>query len=138
MEKLPVFMETKMTDASLARDLVIEIAGHCWNGKGDMLERVYQSVSKYHKNWTRRRIRAIYHREVAGVRFHEMCELAGVAVIDRQHQDELKETKIAHRKFIERTAHLRSLLERQDEAFHRHSIEGMGCMAGGMDRAGTN
>lgn len=118
-----------MSDVALARNLVAEIAGHCWGGKGDMIDRVYGTIDKHFRDlkvehaWTRRRIRSFWHQEAAGVRYHEMIELAAVAAAARAERERLEEAKRGHAEFVARTARLATALAVQDEEFHRGAIE---------------
>lgn len=137
METSPTNLERKMSDVALAHNLVAEIAGHCWRGKGDMLDRVHASVSKHYPTWTRRRVRALWHKEAAGVRYHEMCELAEVARLERETRAMLDEARRSHAEFIERTARLATALAAQDEDFHRSQIGALGSVVGGMDMSGA-
>lgn len=126
-----------MSDVALARNIIIEIAGDCWNGKSDMLDRVWRVCRANGKNFTRRRIRGLFHKEAALVKYHEMIDLAEVAAIEKQRNEELKSARKSHAEFVTKTARLASLLEVQDADFHRGQIEAMRGNIGGMDRAGT-
>lgn len=130
-------LEAQMSDVALAHGLVKEIAGDCWNGKGDMIERVYREVSKRFPKWTRRRVRGIWHREVAGVRFHEMTELAATAAAVAAERDRIEAGRAAHAKFVAETAALAARLERQDEDFHRGDIDVLREMARGSRALGS-
>lgn len=74
------------SDAELARDLVMIIAGHCWDGKSDMLGRVFTAIIKHNPNTliTHRRVRAFWHRERVVIRFREILELAHAASLERK------------------------------------------------------
>jgi hypothetical protein len=69
------------SDSELARDLIMTIAGHCWDGKSDMLGRVFASIIRHNPKTliTPRRVRAFWHREPAVIRFREIIELAHAA-----------------------------------------------------------
>ena len=128
-----------MSDVALAHNLIADIAGHCWNGKGDMIERAYRAVVKHHPQWTRRRrVRALWHREAAGVRYHEMIELAETARKERADREALQEARRDHADYIARTSRLEAMLASTDEAFHRPTLEAMGGIADGMDCAGDH
>ncbi|TPK59063.1 MULTISPECIES: hypothetical protein [unclassified Mesorhizobium] len=124
-----------MSDVALARNIVAEIAGDCWGGKGDMLDRVYEEIEKYFRQakqphtWTRRRVRAFWHREAAAVRYHEMVELATVAAAVKVERDRLKEARKSHAEFIASAARMATALAVSDEEFHRQHIEALGAMA---------
>lgn len=126
-----------MSDVALARNLVAEIGGDCWDGKGDMLDRVYDAIDEYFRRqkmvhgWTRRRIRAFWHREAAGVRYHEMVELATVAAAVKVERDRQKEARKSHAEFIARTARMATALAVSDEEFHRDAIEMFSRIQGG-------
>jgi hypothetical protein len=131
-----------MSDVALAKNLVAEIAGDCWDGKGDMLDRVYRAIDKYFReqkqphSWTPRRVRAFWHREAAGVRYHEMIELATVAAAVKIERDQRKEARKSHAEFIARTARLATALAVSDQEFHRDAIEAFSRVQGGrIDRA---
>lgn len=126
-----------MSDVSLAHNLIAEIAGHCWRGRGDMLDRVYDALRARHPNWTRRRVRAFWHREAAGVRYHEMIELAEVAELERGNRERLEQARRSHAAFIQETAALAARLERTDAAFHGGDVAHLRGLMGGMDRAGA-
>lgn len=128
-----------MTDAALAHDLVKAIAGNRWNGKGDMLDRVYDAIQDHlpkqvAAKWTRRRVRALWDKEAAIVQFREMTELAEVAGVEIEQKAELKEARRAHAEYIAKTARIAEILERQDEDFHRPQIEGLRSVVRRVDR----
>jgi hypothetical protein len=135
METSPANMEAKVSDVSLAHNLIAEIAGHCWRGRGDMLDRVHDALRTHYPHWTRRRVRAMWHRECAGVRYHEMLELAGVAEIERGNRERLEHARRSHAAFIQETAALAARLERTDAAFHGGDVAHLRGLARGM--AGT-
>ena len=114
MEKL----SADMGDVELAKQLISHIAGHCWRGKGDMFERVHSEVSKRYPNWSRRRVRAIWHAEAAGIRYYEMAELAATA----QALQEIADARSEHAAFVAQTAALGRALERQDADFHCRNV----------------
>ncbi len=135
--------EKNMSDVSLARGLIRDIGGNCWDGKARMLDRVYLAVNKYlpaevSRRWTRRRLRAFWNEEAAGVRFHEMCELAHVAREAAKRQADIEEARRAHAEYVEKTANIAALLERSDPDFHRLDIEGLRSVTGRMDRTGDH
>lgn len=79
----------RRSDELLARDLIKAIAGDCWDGKGEMLARVYAAIIKRNPNTkiTRRRVRAFWHREAAVISYHEIMELRAVALEERATRD---------------------------------------------------
>lgn len=127
-----------MSDVALAKNLVAEIAGDCWDGKGDMLDRVFDAIERYFAQikqphtWTRRRVRAFWHREAAGVRYHEMVELATVAAAVKAERDRLKEARKSHAEFIAAASRMATALTVSDEEFHRQHIEALGALALGQ------
>lgn len=141
MEILPTNAETKteaqMSDVALAHNLIKEIAGHCWRGKGDMIDRVHNAIIKRYPNWTRRRVRGFYHKESAIVKYHEMMQLADVSELERQNRENLEEARRSHAEYIRQNSILAARLETQDEAFHGPQIEAMGSEFGRVDRPGV-
>lgn len=127
-----------MSDVALAHSLISEIAGHCWRGKGDMLDRVYDAISRRYPMWTRRRIRAFWHKEAAGVRYHEMMELAEVARSERDRRKAIEEARRDHADYIARTARMEALLSSTDEAFHSPQVEAMRCVSGRVGCSGNS
>lgn len=105
-----------MEDLATARFLIAEIGG---------VDRAYSMLIKQHSHWTHRRVRAFWNCEAAGIRFHEMTELAAVATAAK----ELADARKAHAEFVAKTARLARALERQDADFHRHHLEAMGRLA---------
>lgn len=130
-----------MSDVALAKNLVAEIAGDCWGGKADMIDRVYDTIDQYFRemgrpvhHWTRRRVRAFWHREAAGVRYHEMVELATVAAAAKRYraEEEAKhQARKDHAEFVARTARMATALAVSDEEFHRDAIEMFSRIQGG-------
>lgn len=125
-----------MSDVAMAHNLIAEIAGHCWRGKGDMIDRVHDAVSKRFPQWSRRRIRAFWHREAAGVRYHEMMELAEVAREEAETRKRVEDARKSHAEFIARTARVAEALVHQDEDFHCAQIGALRGLAGHLDCAG--
>ncbi len=135
--------ENEMSDVTLARGLIRHIGGDCWDGKSDMLERVYRAINAHlptevANRWTRRRLKAFWAREAAGVRFHEMCELAHVAQKAAKRRAELEEARKAHAEYVEKTANIAALLEYTDPDFHGVEIEGLRRVSGRMDSTGDS
>lgn len=118
-------------DLPQARGLLIEIAGHCWHGKGDMIDRVHVAIAKRFSTWSRRRVRAIWHQECAGIRHHEMRELAQVAAAVAEERSRIEAGRAEHARFIAKTAALAARLRHQDEDFHRGNIDALRAMANG-------
>lgn len=147
MENLPAYTDerkqmSEVADVTMASNYVGKIGGA--GQVAVILQRAYDKLSAMfphrdspERQWTERRVRAFWNKEAATVQFREMVELhraAEAAIAERQM---LAEARKEHAAFIEKTASLRALLERQDEDFHRPQIEGLGRVPGGMDRSGT-
>ncbi len=135
--------EKKMSDVALARGLIRHIGGDCWDGKSDMLERVYRSLNQHlpkelANRWTRRRLKAFWAREAAGVRFHEMCELAHVAQKAATRRAEIEEARKAHAEYVEKTANIAALLEHTDPDFHCLDVEGLRGVSSRVDSSGDS
>lgn len=117
-----------------ARELIRKIAGDCWNGRGDMLDRVHEAIRRaYPKSakWTRRRVRAMWHREQAVTGWREMRELETVAVIERRKRKLIEEARRDHDDFLARIGATLDHLVVGDQEFHRENIEALRQMAGG-------
>lgn len=129
MPDVPIFNEREH-----ARGLIAEIAGHCWGGRGDMVDRVFDAVSRHfpRASWTRRRIRAFWHREAAGVRWREMRELEFVAEVERTRRLEQEKTRSEHHEFISRIGATLDRLAVSDAAFHREHMLALRRVAGGQ------
>lgn len=126
----------EMSDVTLARKLVADIAGDCWDGKGNAIERAYDALQAHlprdkRRRWTKRRVRSFFHQEAAGVRYHEMRELAEVAQAERERRHEIEEARRDHADYISRTIALVDRLAVQDEEFHREHIEALRTVSGG-------
>lgn len=126
--------ERKMSDVALAREYVADIGGkgrvkqiigNCF----DALNRKFPKAG-----WTERRVRSFWNGEAATVSFSEMLQLHKTAEAVKVEQELIRQARREHAEFKERTARLASLLERQDEDFHRESVEGLHSGMGGMDR----
>lgn len=79
---VPAHLSGPAADRWLARELVKLIAGHCWDGKNDMVCRVHAVLADLFPRWTNRRVRAIWHRETALIHHYEMVELAVTALME--------------------------------------------------------
>lgn len=130
-------------DVGRARGLIMEIAGHCWRGRGDMLDRVHDAIREFSRvtlgretTITKRRVRAWFHREAAGVRFHEMIELARVAQAARDDRLIL-EAKRTHADFIAETARIVAMAQPRAAVEYRRRLADQSRLLGGMDRAGN-
>lgn len=121
-----------MSDVMLARNLIREIAGDAWNGKADMLACVHQSCISAGMKITPRRIRAIWHREAAGVRYHEMVGLADVAAAEKASRTRIEEARSSHADFIRRANDLLERLAVQDAEFHGEYAAALRALAVGQ------
>lgn len=113
-----------------ARELIKDIAGECWRGRGDMIDRVFDAVSKRFpaSGWTRRRIRSFWHSEAAGVRWGEMRELEFVAEVERIERIRRDAARAAHSEFLIDIENTLDRLEIADAEFysaHRSAIRQM-------------
>lgn len=123
MENSPAYVEKKqMSDVALARSYVADIGGT--SSVQVMLHRAFKILREMFphtdnpKNqWTERRIRAFWNEEAATVQFREMVELHRAAEKAKAERELLEKARQEHAAFIEKTAHFRSLLERQGENF---------------------
>lgn len=127
-----------VADATRAKSYILDIAG------GGMvktiLAKTYSALVALfpheddpENRWTERRVRALLNEEVAAVGFSEMLELYETAKAAKAERALLENARKEHAAFIEKTASLRALLERQDEAFHSPQIEGLGSGLGRVD-----
>ncbi len=141
METLPKSVERKMSEVAApsfnsterAHTLVKDIAGHAWRGRGDMVDRVYDAVSgMFPKSaWTRRRIRALWHREAARIDWREVRELEFVAEVERAERIRHETAKAAHNEFITHISNTLDRLEATDAEFHREHRAALRQMAVG-------
>lgn len=121
-----------------ARKLIKEIGGHCWSGKGDLIDRVYDAVRQAYPRgtWTRRRLRAFWHKEQAGVRWREMRELEFVAEVEGARRLRREAERVAHNEFLADIANTLDRLEATDAEFHSAHRAALSEMAGrSLDQA---
>jgi hypothetical protein len=104
----------------------------------DCLKRLFPHHGEPKKQWTERRLWEWWNNRSDVVRHWQMMELYRAAEIKKQERQLLADARRDHAEFLEKTARLRSLLERSDEDFHRPDIEGLGRIVGGMDRPGNS
>jgi hypothetical protein len=142
MEKSPTNTEKHMSDVAMASSYISDIGGQ--GSVKAILGRAYARLIKMFpheeepdKQWTERRIRAFWAEEAAIVEFREMLELHQAAERAKAERELLAAARKEHAAFIEKTASLRALLERQDEDFYRPQIEGLRSVSSGVDRTGT-
>ena len=131
-----------MSDVAMARDYVRDIGGGgpvkvILSGAYNTLSRMFPHKNDPWNAWTERRIRAFWGQEAATVQFYEMVELHNAAAKAKAERELIARARKEHAAFIEKTASLRALLERQDEDFHCDQIAGLWRGLGGVDRTGT-
>lgn len=137
MEKITANTDGRhMSDVAMAGNYVREIGGlkHAFR----LLARLFPHHDEPKKQWTERRVRGFMSGDAATVQFREMIELHQAAEEAKAERSRLASARKEHAEFIAKTARLRSLLEHQDEDFHRPQIEGLRGIAGGVDRARTD
>lgn len=124
------------SDVVLARNLIIDIAGNCWNGKQDMLDRVFDATARHARRhqrkplFTRRRLRAFWHLEAALVRFCEIVELNAVADAERKAHESTIAARRDHAQFVASIASTIAALDACDADFHRAHIQALRGLAG--------
>lgn len=122
-----------------AHSLVKDIAGHAWRGRGDMIDRVFDAVhSAFPKSpWTRRRVRALWHREAARIDWREIRELEFVDEMERAKRLRAEAAKAAHNEFLDHISNTLDRLEVTDAEFHREHRSALRALAfGTADREG--
>lgn len=111
-----------------AHDLVKEIAGHCWAGKGDMIDRVFDAITKTYPGWTRRRVRGLFHKEAAKIDWREIRELEVISQIEAQRRETAKAKRADHTDFLNSISNTLSHMEATDAEFysqHRQALREM-------------
>lgn len=132
LDKSPTGVD--MTDGAVASELIRQVAGPSWgDSKKVLLERAYAALSRINDRWTRRRVRALWDGEAARVELREVREMIRAA----RDRERLEEARREHKRYIEETARLATLLERQDADFHGPSIAALRRVPGGVDSSGT-
>lgn len=132
-----------MSDVAMAQSFVRDIGG---NGSVkvmlavayDRLSRMFPHRHDPENQWTERRVRGFLSADAATVQYREMVELHEAAKVAKSERSLVEQARKEHAAFIAKTASLRSLLEYQDEAFHRDEIERLRGLVGGMDLPGTD
>lgn len=141
-----------LSSTKIARGLIADIGEHCWDGRGNMLTRVYRAIREHLKDlprddtrrWSQRRVRAFWERETDNIRFNEVVQLAYVAERvkeqrqgrDDENADYIQQISALADALLHKDAHLdsrdvealRKALERQDAANPRRDPA-----AGGAD-----
>ncbi|MBP0440657.1 hypothetical protein [Tianweitania sediminis] len=121
----PVFNSTDRAHA-----LVKDIAGHAWRGRGDMVDRVFDVVTHaFPKSpWTRRRVRALWHREAARIDWREVRELEFVAEVERAKRLEQEAARAKHNEFVTHISNTLDRMEANDAEFfiqHRAALRAL-------------
>ncbi|WP_287344586.1 hypothetical protein [Mesorhizobium sp.] len=141
MEKASVNTGKKqMSDVALARSYVADIGG-----AGKVQAILYAAYSQLVKmfphneepkmQWTERRVRSFWNQEAAYVEFREMRELHAAAAKAKEERELLQKARKEHAAFIEKTASIRALFERQDQDFHCDEITRLGDVGGRVGRS---
>lgn len=144
MGKAPANTDKKMSvsDVALARSYVADIGGAgkvkaiLGNAYGRLIS-MFPHKDEPDRQWTERRVRSFWNGEAAYVEFREMRELHAAAAKAKEERELLQKARKEHAAFIEKTASIRSLLERTDPAFFSHEIERLGGMSSRMDLPGN-
>jgi hypothetical protein len=86
----------------MARGFVSEIGKYAYHRNGNLVDRVYDACADFARKrrtehpFTRRRIRAFWHREAAVISYSEMCRLAEVAASEKEQFENLQEARETH------------------------------------------
>lgn len=130
----------QMSDVAMARGYVADIGGD--GSVKTVLSRAYSVLVDMfpHKEdpenqWTERRVKSFWWREAATVQFREMMELHRAAEKAKEERELLQKARKEHAAFIEKTASLRALLERQDQDFNCNEITRLGDVGVRVDRS---
>lgn len=136
-ERLPASVEIlperarqeAMADCELAANLLDDVIGTrgVREPVKSMLERAYAELSRKNRAWTRRRVRALFHKESNRIDYREICEMREVVEARKRHAEYRQETtRIASMALVRASSRDSDLAPRQ------------GSRLGGMDlpRAG--
>lgn len=79
--------EVEVSDVELAADLLDEVIGT--RGVREpiksMLDRAYTALSGRNRAWTRRRVRAVFHKEATRIDHREIAEMRAVIQARKEH-----------------------------------------------------
>lgn len=114
-----------------AHDLVKKIAAHCWAGKSDMVDRVYDAITEFYPHWTRRRVRGLFHKEAAKIDWREIRELEVIDEIERKRREVAKAARSDHADFLSQISNTLTRMEATDAEFHSQHREALRSMAFG-------
>jgi hypothetical protein len=140
MEKSSANTESQqqMSDVAMAQSYVRDIGGK--GSAKSILNKAFARLSEMfphrhepEKQWTVRRVRGFLGGDAATVQFYEMVELHRAAEEAKAERELLAKARKEHADFIQKTASLRALLERQDEDFHSAELERLRGLSGGSD-----
>lgn len=143
MGKAPAGTDKKqMSDVALARSFIADIGGSgrvkaILGNAYDRLVSMFPHKDEPEWQWTERRVRSFWNCEAAYVEFREMRELHAAAAKAKEERELLQKARKEHAAFIEKTASIRSLLERTDPAFFSLEIERLGGRSSRMDLPGN-
>ncbi len=120
-----------MTDAAIGADLIRQVAGPRGSDERvkNLLDRAYRALARANPKWTRRRVRALWNREVARVEHQEIAEMQAILALRRARKD--------HAEFKAETDRLAAAFAVQDEDFYRDQIEALRGILGGMGLPGN-
>lgn len=99
--------EGSVSDVHLAADLLDEVIG----SRGvrepikSMLDRAYFELSKCNNAWTRRRVRAVFHKEALRIDHREIREMEAVIEARKKHAEYREETARRVAVALNRAAH---------------------------------
>lgn len=117
--------------SEVAHDLVKRIAGHCWSGKGDMIDRVFDAITDHYPDWTRRRVRGLFHKEAAKIDWREIRELEVISEIERERREVVVTARDEHHEFLRRISSTMDRMETEDAEFYQAQRDALRRMAGG-------
>lgn len=134
--------KTVMEDVVLARGLIKDIGGTVKvaamiGNACDLLRSYFPHDGEPRKQWTERRLWAWWSQTTDVVRHWQMVELYEVAAKTKEERELIAAARREHAEFMAKTARIASILEHQDEDFHRDQIAGIRQQSGRMGRAGT-
>lgn len=127
-----------MSDVVLARSLVQDIGGP--GRVNEVLYAAYKRLQKMfphdgdaHNRWTENRLKAWWYGQNERVYHFQMVELYKAAAKAKEERELLARARREHAEFVAKTARLAALIEHQDEAFHRASIDALRGSMGHVD-----
>jgi hypothetical protein len=117
-----------MCDGELAASLLDEVIGvrGVREPVKSMLERAYNDLVKRNNEWTRRRVRAVFHKEANRIDHREIREMRDVI-----------EARKRHAAYREETTAFAAMAVVRAQARHSGVASGQGSGLGGMDMPRT-